>query len=50
MGAFEERPSGCVFHPRNAEMAPGSRYESEVPPMTEVGPSHFATLFPEDVR
>ena len=45
-----ERPSGCVFHPRNAELAPGSRYETEVPPMTEVGPSHFAALFPEDVR
>ncbi|MEM9428553.1 MAG: ABC transporter ATP-binding protein [Pseudomonadota bacterium] len=45
-----ERPSGCVFHPRNAELAPGSRYETEVPPLTEVGPGHFAALFPDDVR
>lgn len=44
-----ERPSGCVFHPRNAELAPGSRYAREVPPMTEVRPGHFAALFPEDV-
>ena len=45
-----ERPSGCVFHTRNPELAPGSRYEREVPPMTEVRPGHFAALFPEDVR
>lgn len=45
-----ERPSGCVFHTRNAELAPGSRYETEVPPMTEVRPGHFAALFLEDVR
>jgi oligopeptide/dipeptide ABC transporter ATP-binding protein len=45
-----ERPSGCVFHTRNHELAPGSRYEREVPPMTEVRPGHFAALFPEDVR
>ena len=44
-----ERPSGCVFHPRNPTLAPGSRYEREVPPMTEVSPGHFAALFPEDV-
>ncbi|MEO0682628.1 MAG: ABC transporter ATP-binding protein, partial [Pseudomonadota bacterium] len=43
-----ERPSGCVFHTRNAELAPGSRYETEAPPMTEVSPGHFAALFPED--
>ncbi len=45
-----ERPSGCVFHPRNAELEPGSRYERDVPPMTELRPGHFAALFPEDVR
>ncbi len=45
-----ERPMGCVFHTRNAELASGSRYETEVPPMTEVRPGHFAALFPEDVR
>jgi len=45
-----ERPSGCVFHTRNPELAPGSRYETEVPPMTELRPGHFAALFPEDVR
>ena len=44
-----ERPAGCVFHPRNPELAPGSRYEREVPPMTQVRPGHFAALFPEDV-
>ncbi len=44
-----ERPAGCVFHTRNAELAPGSRYETEVPPMSEVRPGHFAALFPEDV-
>ena len=44
-----ERPSGCVFHPRNPELQPGSRYAREVPPMTEVRPGHFAALFPEDV-
>ncbi|MGD9295296.1 MAG: ABC transporter ATP-binding protein [Roseobacter sp.] len=44
-----ERPRGCVFHPRNPELRPGSRYAREVPPMTEVGPDHFAALFPEDV-
>ncbi|MEM9371155.1 MAG: ABC transporter ATP-binding protein [Pseudomonadota bacterium] len=44
-----ERPSGCVFHPRNPTLRPGSRYETEVPPMTEVSPGHFAALFPEDV-
>ncbi|MEM0949375.1 MAG: ABC transporter ATP-binding protein [Pseudomonadota bacterium] len=43
-----ERPSGCVFHTRNPELRPGSRYEREVPPMTEVSPGHFAALFPED--
>ncbi|MEM9097317.1 MAG: ABC transporter ATP-binding protein [Pseudomonadota bacterium] len=45
-----ERPSGCVFHPRNPTLQPGSRYEREVPPLTEVSPGHFAALFPEDVR
>ncbi|MEM9268626.1 MAG: ABC transporter ATP-binding protein [Pseudomonadota bacterium] len=44
-----ERPSGCVFHPRNPTLSPGSRYEREVPPMSQVGPDHFAALFPEDV-
>ncbi|MGV6850115.1 MAG: ABC transporter ATP-binding protein [Marinibacterium sp.] len=44
-----ERPSGCVFHPRNPELKPGSRYETEVPPLTEVSPGHVAALFPEDV-
>ncbi|MEM1199209.1 MAG: oligopeptide/dipeptide ABC transporter ATP-binding protein, partial [Pseudomonadota bacterium] len=44
-----ERPSGCVFHPRNPNLKPGSRYETEVPPMTKVGPDHYAALFPEDV-
>ncbi len=44
-----ERPSGCVFHTRNPNHVPGSRYEREVPPMTEVSPGHFAALFPEDV-
>ncbi|MEL6574225.1 MAG: oligopeptide/dipeptide ABC transporter ATP-binding protein, partial [Pseudomonadota bacterium] len=44
-----ERPSGCVFHTRNQELQPGSRYEREVPPMTQVRPGHFAALFPEDV-
>ncbi|MEM6933281.1 MAG: ABC transporter ATP-binding protein [Pseudomonadota bacterium] len=44
-----ERPLGCVFHPRNPTLRPGSRYETEVPPMTEVSPGHFAALFPEDV-
>ena len=44
-----ERPTGCVFHPRNPNLKPGSRYETEVPPMTEVAPGHFAALFPEDV-
>ena len=44
-----ERPAGCVFHPRNTTLEPGSRYETEVPPMTEVSPGHFAALFPEDV-
>ncbi|MGR3322374.1 MAG: ABC transporter ATP-binding protein [Pseudooceanicola sp.] len=44
-----DRPKGCVFHPRNPELAPGSRYETEVPPMTEITPGHFAALFPEDV-
>ncbi|MEM9045156.1 MAG: ABC transporter ATP-binding protein [Pseudomonadota bacterium] len=44
-----ERPSGCVFHPRNPTLVPGSRYEREVPPLTEVSPGHFAALFPEDV-
>ncbi|MEM1163380.1 MAG: ABC transporter ATP-binding protein [Pseudomonadota bacterium] len=44
-----ERPSGCVFHTRNPELQPGSRYETEVPPMSEVGPGHFAALFPEDI-
>ncbi|MEM9631222.1 MAG: ABC transporter ATP-binding protein [Pseudomonadota bacterium] len=44
-----ERPSGCVFHPRNPELKPGSRYETERPPLTEVSPGHFAALFPEDV-
>ena len=45
-----ERPAGCVFHPRNRELLPGSRYEREVPPLTEVRPAHFAALFPEDVK
>lgn len=45
-----ERPSGCVFHTRNPELRPGSRYETEVPPMTEVSAGHYAALFPEDVR
>ena len=45
-----ERPVGCVFHPRNRELLPGSRYETEVPPLTEVRPAHFAALFPEDVK
>ncbi|WP_052265378.1 ABC transporter ATP-binding protein [Ruegeria sp. ANG-R] len=44
-----ERPSGCVFHPRNPELKPGSRYETERPPLTEVSPGHFAAIFPEDV-
>lgn len=44
-----ERPSGCVFHTRNPELQPGSRYEREVPPMTEVRPGHFVALFPEDL-
>ncbi|SPJ30539.1 ABC transporter ATP-binding protein [Falsiruegeria mediterranea] len=44
-----ERPNGCVFHPRNPELQPGSRYETERPPLTEVSPGHFAALFPEDV-
>ncbi|MEL7172894.1 MAG: ABC transporter ATP-binding protein [Pseudomonadota bacterium] len=44
-----ERPAGCVFHKRNSELAPGSRYEREVPPLSEVSPGHFAALFPEDV-
>lgn len=44
-----ERPAGCVFHPRNPELAPGSRYEREVPPMSEIRPGHVAALFPEDV-
>lgn len=45
-----DRPRGCVFHPRNPDLKPGSRYETEVPPMTEVSPGHFAALFPEDVE
>ncbi len=45
-----ERPSGCVFHTRNPELAPGSRYETEIPPMSEIRPGHFAALFPEDVQ
>ena len=45
-----ERPSGCVFHTRNPELALGSRYERDVPPMTEIRPGHFAAIFPEDVR
>ena len=44
-----ERPSGCVFHPRNPTLAPGSRYETEVPPLSEVSPGHYAALFPEDI-
>ncbi|MEM6358129.1 MAG: ABC transporter ATP-binding protein [Pseudomonadota bacterium] len=44
-----ERPAGCVFHTRNPELLPGSRYEREVPPLSEVSPGHFAALFPEDV-
>ena len=44
-----ERPDGCVFHPRNPELEPGSRYENERPPLTEVAPGHFAAIFPEDV-
>lgn len=45
-----ERPSGCVFHTRNPNHVPGSRYEREVPPMSEIRPGHYAALFPEDVR
>ncbi|MEO0938769.1 MAG: ABC transporter ATP-binding protein [Pseudomonadota bacterium] len=45
-----ERPAGCVFHTRNPELAPGSRYEVEVPPMTEIRPGHVAALFPEDAE
>lgn len=45
-----ERPSGCVFHTRNPNHVPGSRYEREVPPMSEVSPGHYAALFPEDVK
>ncbi|MEM6974133.1 MAG: ABC transporter ATP-binding protein [Pseudomonadota bacterium] len=45
-----ERPSGCVFHTRNPELAPGSRYEREVPPLSQIGPGHYAALFPEDVQ
>ncbi|MEO0676861.1 MAG: oligopeptide/dipeptide ABC transporter ATP-binding protein, partial [Pseudomonadota bacterium] len=45
-----ERPAGCVFHTRNPELAPGSRYEREVPPMTEIRPGHTAALFPEDAE
>ena len=45
-----ERPSGCVFHTRNPNHVAGSRYEREVPPLTEVSPGHFAALFPEDVE
>ncbi|MEM9763862.1 MAG: ABC transporter ATP-binding protein [Pseudomonadota bacterium] len=44
-----ERPAGCVFHTRNPELSPGSRYEREVPPLSVVGPGHVAALFPEDV-
>ncbi|MEM8596101.1 MAG: ABC transporter ATP-binding protein [Pseudomonadota bacterium] len=44
-----ERPQGCVFHTRNPELLPGSRYEREVPPLSEVGPGHYAALFPEDI-
>ena len=44
-----ERPLGCVFHTRNPEIRPGSRYEREVPPMTEISEGHVAALFPEDV-
>ena len=45
-----ERPAGCVFHTRNPELAPGSRYERDVPPMSEIRPGHYAALFPEDVE
>ncbi|MEM6325282.1 MAG: ABC transporter ATP-binding protein [Pseudomonadota bacterium] len=45
-----ERPTGCVFHTRNTELPPGSRYEREVPPMSEIRPGHYAALFPEDVE
>lgn len=45
-----ERPTGCVFHPRNKELLPGSRYELEVPPLIEIRPNHFAAIFPEDVK
>jgi len=45
-----ERPPGCVFHTRNPNHVPGSRYETEVPPLSEVSPGHFAALFPEDVE
>ena len=44
-----ERPSGCVFHPRNPNLKPGSRYETEVPPLSEVSEGHYAALFPEDL-
>ncbi|MEM9341473.1 MAG: ABC transporter ATP-binding protein [Pseudomonadota bacterium] len=43
-----ERPAGCVFHTRNPELSPGSRYERERPPLIEVSPGHYAALFPED--
>ena len=45
-----ERPAGCVFHPRNPELTPGSRYAREVPPLSEIRPGHVAALFPEDVE
>jgi oligopeptide/dipeptide ABC transporter ATP-binding protein len=45
-----ERPTGCVFHPRNKELLPGSRYELEVPPLIEVRPNHFAAIFSEDIK
>ncbi|MEM7564362.1 MAG: ABC transporter ATP-binding protein, partial [Pseudomonadota bacterium] len=39
-----ERPPGCVFHTRNPDHIPGSRYERERPPMSEVSPGHYAAL------
>ncbi|MEM9604332.1 MAG: ABC transporter ATP-binding protein [Pseudomonadota bacterium] len=44
-----DRPNGCVFHTRNPTLQAGSRYETEVPPLSEVSPGHFAALFPDDI-
>ena len=40
-----DRPSGCVFHTRCPNFREGSRCATEVPPMTEVGPDHYAAIF-----